>query len=179
MGERICAFLGCGRPVRARGYCRTHYDALMASKELLPIRTGARKSCAVEGCQAISQARGWCVKHYNRWRRQGDPLVNMRGKRGHRSPIGALRVMPSGYIRIKVGDNDWRSAHRYVMEQHLGRPLLDGENVHHKNGDPSDNRLENLEIWVTSQPSGQRPVDIVTFWVSRYPDLAHAALARL
>jgi hypothetical protein len=32
------------------------------------------------------------------------------------------------------------------MEQHLGRKLLPTEHVHHKNGDPLDNRLENLEV---------------------------------
>lgn len=26
-----------------------------------------------------------------------------------------------------------------------------------------DNRLENLELWVTMQPSGQRPEDLVKF----------------
>lgn len=32
------------------------------------------------------------------------------------------------------------------MEQHLGQKLRPDEHVHHRNGDPLDNRLENLEV---------------------------------
>jgi hypothetical protein len=47
------------------------------------------------------------------------------------------------------------------MEQMLGRKLLSGENVHHRNGVRCDNRPENLELWTRWQPSGQRVEDKV------------------
>jgi hypothetical protein len=53
--------------------------------------------------------------------------------------------------------------HTKVMSEHLGRPLAQHENVHHKNGDRADNRLDNLELWSTSQPAGQRVEDKVAW----------------
>jgi len=35
---------------------------------------------------------------------------------------------------------------RILMEAHVGRKLRTDDNVHHKNGDPFDNRIENLEL---------------------------------
>lgn len=40
----------------------------------------------------------------------------------------------------------WMARARYVMEQHLGRPLLSTEVVHHKDEDKSNDDIDNLEL---------------------------------
>jgi hypothetical protein len=90
---------------------------------------------------------------------------------------GDWYINGSGYLMRTKTINRIRESqlqHRFVVEQYLGRQLLPGENVHHKNGIRDDNRLENLEIWVSSQPSGQRVEDLVSWAkeiLNRYNDL--------
>ena len=55
-------------------------------------------------------------------------------------------LSPHTRTRLLWRDGKKVRAHRWIMEQHLGRKLEAYEHVHHINGNPLDNRLENLVV---------------------------------
>lgn len=90
----------------------------------------------------------------------GKRSFNWKGGR-HIDKNGYVQVWKPEHPNARLGG--YIHEHRLIMSEHLGRPLLKNENVHHKNGIRDDNRLENLELWSTMQPAGKRPEDLLKF----------------
>lgn len=164
-GHDACSVPSCYLPGTIRGLCRNHYQLEARRDERRRMR------CNVDGCERAMIVNGMCHLHNARVARFGEP-----GPAGlMRAPNGSGHISSGGYHMTKV-DGRNVPTHRIVMEEVLGRPLSDRENVHHVNGVRDDNRPENLELWVKPQPSGQRVADLVEWVISEYPEYVRAAL---
>jgi hypothetical protein len=157
---RKCSIPECGRRHVAHGWCGLHYGKAWRGSPDPSVdrRRWKRPSrpCSVVGCDKAHYSLGFCETHYGRSRRHGDPLVV------GRKPNGSGSITVGGYVLLRSNGLKILQ-HRLVMERKKGRPLYPHENVHHKNGDRSDNREANLELWETSQPAGQRIEDKVAY----------------
>lgn len=106
-----------------------------------------------------------CGRYMNH---ESDSCLPCHNKSGPNSPAwrGGTWKHPEGYIYRYCPGHPRNTGiyvpeHVLVMEEYLGRYLYLGETVHHKNGVKDDNSLTNLELWVSSQPAGQRVTDLV------------------
>ena len=119
-----------------------------------PSRKGRTKFCSRE--------------HYAQWLSENNRGANhpMFGKNHRPESIEKMKRSQQGVARKGPLSSNWKGGryksrgywyviqpngrhaleHRLVMEQVLGRPLLDSEKVHHRNGKKDDNRPENLTV---------------------------------
>jgi hypothetical protein len=181
----VCAVETCERKAVTRGWCHGHYLRWSRQGDVgadVPLSRPVIDVCVIEGCDRGAQSALYCRSHYRRLKLYGDPLAG-----------GAVRVytgqgcishgywwmpVPEDKRHLVAHDRASEFEHRLVMAEILGRPLRGDEVVHHKNGDRLDNRPENLELWSTAQPKGQRVDDKLAFareLIARYePEVAQA-----
>lgn len=86
-------------------------------------------------------------------------LKPLRGSQ-HGEWNGGRIKYPDGYVWVRIYEdnpyysmarwNGYVAEHRLVMAQHLGRCLTKEEIVHHKNHIRDDNRIENLELFISN-----------------------------
>jgi hypothetical protein len=159
-----CTVEGCGKDAWSGGLCEMHRWRVREHGEPGPPepvnkrRRTERAPCSVEGCERPRKGRLYCHLHTERVRRTGSP--------GTVEPMfvkGRVKPGKAGYVRLTMPDGRRVLEHVLVKEQELGRRLVDGENVHHKNGIKSDNDPGNLELWLVMQPTGQRVTDLMAY----------------
>lgn len=174
---RLCAVEGCGRGHAARGWCHPHWKRWKTYGDPLagpPVQPRRRSSaiCRAPSCRRDANHSDLCSLHAQRLARTGSVEKQKPADRWL-SRTGYVMVKRRGHPNAYA--NGVIAEHRVVMSEMLGRPLLPGENVHHRNGVRTDNRPENLELWVVSQPEGQRVEDVVAharLMLERYGHLA-------
>jgi hypothetical protein len=164
-----CVAEDCEYEAEAKGYCDGHYQRLLRHGEVGddPLR-GTEPLCSVITCDRWHHAGGLCQTHYKRQLAIGHPdeerpIKEITGEGGISHGYRNVVVPPEQ--RHLVGGYSWVGEHRLVMALHLGRPLLPEEVVHHRNGNRLDNRIENLELWSTAHPKGQRVEDLLAYCI--------------
>lgn len=156
--QNKCKENGCSRVARRKKKSLCYFHEI-SSRGIM---------CEVEDCgmPSIRIKRPLCTKHYQR-EKLGLPLIKDCRK------YGDSYLNSNGYILEYVPGHpqafsDGRALqHRRVYSDSLGRKLHNFENIHHKNGNRTDNRLDNLELWIKKQPAGQRVEDLILWaeWI--------------
>lgn len=173
-----CDVENCTNKQRHRGLCEPHYAVRLRAGQLPPLDCqycgsvdGVRK-LVCEKCRkdrrTARMAQKWAAEREQRRAviaAAGMPCAGCgtslpwASRRGMRCVPCSRYVGAGGYVYVRTPDRRQITEHRYVMEQHIGRPLLPSESVHHVDGQRSNNDISNLELWTNSHPAGQRVLD--------------------
>jgi hypothetical protein len=164
-----CRAEGCERTTKggALGFCHSHYvsnrrgylrlDGSWVNEVGRRKNYGPDDQCKMPKCAKRAESVGFCDRHYQQYRKgildkdghQLRSLHEWRRPRLHEEWIdgrhGYILVQaPQGHPHARQDGSILK--HRLVMERHIGRYLKEWEIVHHKNGNPGDNQIDNLEL---------------------------------
>ncbi len=127
---------------------------------------GARWQRGIEKiCELCGAEFGWVPGSHGTGQYCSNKCSNQADKGGrhkkgaeHANWKGGRTIDSNGYVLVYTANGPYSGRyaleHRLVMEQHLGRELSSEETIHHLNGDKTDNRLENLQLFNSRHTKG-------------------------
>lgn len=151
--EGNCRALNCDNAILAGGYCGKHYqrykkygNANEPSHWQGRPKSGKDYTCGI--CNKVFYRRiseiqkgstHYCSRHC--------AFIGQKGKPKKIKPIeqSNWRINRKGYLET-TRQRKRILQHRLIVENHIKRPLIKGEIIHHLNGIKTDNRLENLAL---------------------------------
>lgn len=92
---------------------------------------------------------------------------------------GGLVRGKDGRCRVRLRNGNKQLYSRAVMEGHLRRHLTYDEVVHHKNGDPTDDRIENLEVMSRAEHVQMHVADMTAGTRAKRAKLSQAQAAEI
>lgn len=88
----MCAFEGCGRPVKHKGLCKSHYMQQWRGEQLRPLRLGQRQDANGKVCSSCKEYKPWS-EFYRRsngdtYQSECSTCMSQRSRRNYLKRIG-------------------------------------------------------------------------------------------
>lgn len=117
-------------------------------------------------------------RNFKKWR---EKLGISEDEMPRRRKSGEGYITKWGYLTFRKKGHPCADKNGRVQASHLviyektGRLIKRGETIHHINGDTLDNRFENLEIWRSGHPKGQRVEDKIKWCIEFLEEYGYKA----